>query len=924
MRHCDTCGCELEEGHPFTVCPKCLFGAALASDRHSRGVAEVEFPSPVESWPRLFTRRDFFQKYDILERRGQGGQGDVWKVWDFELRRCVAMKRLGENASTRDASVYRFLAEAQIASQLEHPGILPILEVGLDPDGRPFYTTQLLPGTTLGDIWRQVRDPSQRDWTVNRGIELLLRICDVMAHAHSRGVIHRDLKPANVLVGAFGDVRVIDWGSAHVLEAARESFEEPFVELNRWPIQTDRGEVISLEPGSPLATAAAGQPITILFMPPEILRGQMDQLGPATDVYSIGVMLYELLAGRLPYARADGFLPPPAELREQILREPPTPVRHANRAISRDLAAICEKAMARVRADRYRTMQELGDDLRAALEVRPVQARRPGPFLRLQRWLQRHAAQALLATVTVLILSAAFFMVRAATAQRDLAEQMSALRSAELDARSGHWREALRHWAEAEAAGYTDAIHLGLCRAEAWTVLMSPRRSAAELDQLLRRSNLGDRRGAVLLRVGEHELFDRATAPRGVDHVREALAAGLTGADEAVAKGLLAETTPAALELFRQALQFDPYHHSAHRHSLGLEFLLGRHQELANHIRVFQVLFPDDPSPRYLQAAELALGGRFPEAETCLARIHDASDPNLQSQFRMGLRLMAALAKQYDVEALLEKGPPDPPGLDSLLGGALMSPSSAAPPRQADTPFPLTMRVAQFPCLQRYREGWAAARSLALPLFADPQRALDQVKAGWRAHPEALLPAATASFLELQQPRDGPKSSAVLARQAEFFQLAADSSSVVPNLGLWARWQAAHAQWQLTRASPTNSAAVRQACLENIRRAADAVETSPLECHAYFDMALALGDYNLARVLLDRWESRRPGDESARRSRIQLEMAAGGFGPALKLVDEWLAAKPADPWALEQKNRIIVQLQALLDASSQSNPTHPP
>ena len=111
------------------------------------------------------------------------------------------MKRLGEKALASEPALYRFLAEAQIASQLEHPGILPIFDVGLDPDGRPFYTTQLLPGTTLGDIWRKVHEAAEPDWTVARALGLLVRVCEIMAHAHSRGVIHRDLKPANVLIG---------------------------------------------------------------------------------------------------------------------------------------------------------------------------------------------------------------------------------------------------------------------------------------------------------------------------------------------------------------------------------------------------------------------------------------------------------------------------------------------------------------------------------------------------------------------------------------------------------------------------------------------------------------------------------------------------------------------------------------------------
>src|SRR5262249_35837358 len=147
---CDTCGGAYNEAHPFRICPKCLTSQAPE-------VGEQPAPVPVLAQalagrfaqaPRRFIRRDFFQKYDLLEKIGRGGQGDIWKVWDLEFRRQVAMKRLSEQDAASEPVLYRFLAEAQIASQLEHPGILPIFDVGLDPDGRPFYTTQLLPGTT--------------------------------------------------------------------------------------------------------------------------------------------------------------------------------------------------------------------------------------------------------------------------------------------------------------------------------------------------------------------------------------------------------------------------------------------------------------------------------------------------------------------------------------------------------------------------------------------------------------------------------------------------------------------------------------------------------------------------------------------------------------------------------------------------------
>ena len=202
MRYCDTCGRPIPEAHAFSTCPQCLFAAALKVKGSSggRGIGPDEGRGLIAE-SHLFIRRDFFQKYELLQRLARGGQGDVWKVWDFELRRSVAMKRLDAAAVTSGPAVYRFLTEAQITGQIGHPGILPVFDVGLDPDGRPFYTTQLLAGTTFRDLLLKAHGTVKERRQITRALDVLLRVCEIMAHAHSRGVIHRDLKPSNVLVG---------------------------------------------------------------------------------------------------------------------------------------------------------------------------------------------------------------------------------------------------------------------------------------------------------------------------------------------------------------------------------------------------------------------------------------------------------------------------------------------------------------------------------------------------------------------------------------------------------------------------------------------------------------------------------------------------------------------------------------------------
>jgi serine/threonine protein kinase len=865
---------------------------------------------PEEVVSRFAVRRDFRERYDFLEYIGQGGQGELWKVWDFEFRRVVAMKCLAPGGPHPDSAFYRFVAEAQIASQLEHPGVLPIFDVGRDPDGRAFYTTQLLPGTTFGHIWRKVHDPAAPEWPVNRALELLLRVCDVMAHAHSRGVIHRDLKPSNILVGAFGDVRVIDWGSAHVLREARKNFEEPFAPVNSVPIQTDREDAVRGGAESVYATAQSGLSMTVLYTAPELLRGELDQIGPQTDIYSMGVMLYELLSGRSPYFEPDGSDPGLEELKRRILAGPPPRLRSFNGSITRDLAAICEKAMAYEKAARYATMEELGGDIRAALELRPVQARRPGPLLKLQKWGQRNMFHVLAASAVVVVASAAFFVTKGLEAQRDAARQVTALRSAELAERSGQWRASLRHLDEAEAAGYHDEIYLHLQRAEAWTVLNEPQRSKAELGKLVHRSDLGSQRGLVLLRVGEHELFDQGTSDGGVHHILEALADGLSSADEAFAKGLLAQSTLDALSLFQQALLANPYHHGAHVHTLGLEFLLGRHQELETESHIFKTLYPEDPSPVFLEATELALEGRLPDAQARLASLAGSASPEMLKRLESSCQQMAAAAKYYDVNTFL--GSPQTNLNEMMIETAPMlfssDLSSSTSPTEA-------IRVPQLPCVkQGMLESFTAVRSLTIPFLSDPKAAVQKIKSAWQHHPEALMPVLAGMLLDRRQPREGSKSIPLLSMQADLFQMAANSPSIMPALPRLARYLAAKSQFEIARSQQADSAVAAHACLENARQACAVDECSTAELAAYYDFAFTLQDYDLAKELLVKWERRQPGNLLIVHKRIELELAVGALGAAMERLDQILIQNPTDSWALEQKEIVVGKIKVMSES----------
>ncbi|TDJ75294.1 MAG: serine/threonine protein kinase, partial [Planctomycetota bacterium] len=235
-------------------------------------------------------------RYQILEEIGRGGLGLVLRGRDVDLRRDVAVKVLRSQFADRKDLVERFLLEAQLGGQLQHPGIAPVYDLGITRDGRPFFTMKLVQGSTLAELLVE-----REDWA-GRTVHLLgifSQICKAVGYAHARGVVHRDLKPVNVMVGEFGEVQVVDWGLAKVAGHPDELVRD---DRNFAP---DLSAAPDSRPGTVLGTPG--------YMAPEQARGEA--VGPASDVYSLGVMLFEILAGRRLPESVEGELGDAEEVR---------------------------------------------------------------------------------------------------------------------------------------------------------------------------------------------------------------------------------------------------------------------------------------------------------------------------------------------------------------------------------------------------------------------------------------------------------------------------------------------------------------------------------------------------------------------------------------------------------------------------------
>ena len=235
-------------------------------------------------------------RYQMEKEIARGGMAEVWRARDRNLDRALAIKVLQERFAGEPELERRFLEEAQITGQLQHPGIPPVHEIGTLPDGRPFLAMKLIKGRTLDELLAERSSPLDE---LPRFLGIFETVCQTMAYAHSRGVIHRDLKPSNIMVGAFSEVQVMDWGLAKVL-GRQEEGEPGFADSGTEP-GTDASTVVPPAGEDTKAGAVMG---TLAYMAPEQARGEVGQLDERCDVFGLGAILCVLLTGQPPYGRA--------------------------------------------------------------------------------------------------------------------------------------------------------------------------------------------------------------------------------------------------------------------------------------------------------------------------------------------------------------------------------------------------------------------------------------------------------------------------------------------------------------------------------------------------------------------------------------------------------------------------------------------
>lgn len=364
---------------------KGLLESPTLTDELERKIAEVLLSQTTERLP------ETIGPYRILKKLGDGGMGAVFEAQQDHPRRTVALKMIRSGFAS-DQMLKRFEHEAHVLGLLQHPGIAQIFEAGTADTGsgpQPYFAMELVLGEPLSSYAKQ------HALGTRQCLELVSKLCDAIQHAHTKGVVHRDLKPGNVLVTKDGQPKILDFGIARATDS----------DIRMTTLQTDIGQLIG----------------TIPYMSPEQAGGNTDEIDTRTDVYSLGVLLYELLANRLPYELKEKMI---HEAVRVIREEEPTHLSSINPHLRGDIETIVTKALEKSRDRRYQTAGELAADIRRYLNDEPIVARPASAMYQFRKFAKRNKALVggLAATFVVLILGIAgtsWGMARAIAAEND-------------------------------------------------------------------------------------------------------------------------------------------------------------------------------------------------------------------------------------------------------------------------------------------------------------------------------------------------------------------------------------------------------------------------------------------------------------------------------------------------------------------------
>src|SRR5438270_6701213 len=378
IRICRKCGAKIFADAPEGLCARCMLKIALGTFPEAAVAGVVDPGSPDELSPpnanpppdnkKTTSAAEFLGElgdYELLEEVGRGGQGVVFRARQKNLNRIVALKVISLGQWANKAHLKRFRLEAEAAARLEHPGIVPIHEVG-ERDGSCYFSMKFVEGGQLDEVARRA------PMSIRRATELIAKVARTVHYAHEHGILHRDIKPGNILLDVKGEPHLTDFGLARLVESESSV--------------THTLDVL----GTPS------------YMAPEQAVGNNAAVSSVTDVYGIGAVLYQLLTGQPPFAGGATY-----ETIKLLLDTEPKHPRQLNPKIDRDLSTICLKCLEKDPKRRYSSALALAEDLERWLKHQPIQARHTGVFARGGKWVRRNPTSALLVASLVGLAAAA-------------------------------------------------------------------------------------------------------------------------------------------------------------------------------------------------------------------------------------------------------------------------------------------------------------------------------------------------------------------------------------------------------------------------------------------------------------------------------------------------------------------------------------